>query len=98
VRAFPRIYVCGDGDDPGRRFNDRIRRDLPWARAVELPVGEDVRSLVQRDPGLLLECLAAADAVTRLDVGIRVADDVDELEAILRDPCLLAAAAERGLA
>jgi hypothetical protein len=53
--------VLGDGDDAGRRFNQRVARDLPDANLVWLPEGEDARGIVQRDPAELGGLLAEAD-------------------------------------
>jgi len=45
------VYVLGDGDDAGRRLAGTVKRDVPRARIVYLPAGEDARSLLQDDDG-----------------------------------------------
>jgi len=46
-----RVYIVGDGDEPGRRMIDRVLRDVPGAAAVWLPPGEDARSVLQGRDG-----------------------------------------------
>ncbi len=85
LAPFPLVYLLGDGDDPGRRLNERVRRDVRWARPVRLPEGEDVRSILQRDgcPGLM-PYLEAADADARLRAALVLARDVNDFECLLR--------------
>jgi hypothetical protein len=47
TRWFGMVYLLSDGDEAGRRMTNRILRDMPWARPVVLPAGEDARSLIQ---------------------------------------------------
>lgn len=51
VRRFPVVYVVGDGDAPGRRMMDAVLADVPWARPVRMPAGEDARSIIQGPDG-----------------------------------------------
>lgn len=44
--GYARVLVFGDGDDPGRDFAARLARAIPNARAVNMPEGYDVSSLV----------------------------------------------------
>ncbi len=77
---FPLVYVLGDGDGPGRRMNRRVRAAVPWARPVWLPDGEDVRSLLQRDPEALDPLLAEADYDARLWAALILSPDLDTFE------------------
>ena len=61
LKPFPLVYVLGDGDEPGRRMNRRVRSAVPWARPVWLPDGSDVRALLQADPDSLDPYLELAD-------------------------------------
>jgi hypothetical protein len=47
TRWFGMVYLLADGDQAGRQMTNRILRDMPWARPVVLPDGEDARSLIQ---------------------------------------------------
>ena len=86
LAPFPRIYLCGDGDDPGRRLNELVWKDVPWARPVWLPDGEDIRSILQRDGrNGLLPHLAAADADARLTAALALAPDLATFERLLRE-------------
>lgn len=79
------IYVVGDGDAAGRRMIDTVCRDLPWARPVWLPEGEDARSLLQRHgPRALDPLLERADEVAKLCLVFEVARDYDDFIALLR--------------
>jgi DNA primase len=83
---FPVIYLLGDGDEPGRRMNTRIKLDVPWARPVWLPEGEDVRSLLQaqgRDG--LLPHLQAAKWVAHQWAAFVLARDLDHCERLFRE-------------
>ena len=84
LEPFPRVYLLGDGDDPGRRMNRRISADARWARPVCLPDGEDVRAILQRDgrDGLLRH-LEAADADAHLAAALRLATNLDDFETLL---------------
>ena len=68
----------------GRRFNAQVLRDVPWARPLDLPEGDDVRSLLQRHGSdALLDLLLAADGVARLDAAFMAAETLDECHALL---------------
>jgi DNA primase len=62
--GFSRVFVWGDGDDPGKKFAGEVVKSLPNARAVKLPVAADVNSVYsdQGEQGIraLLEELEAA--------------------------------------
>ena len=82
---FPLVYLLGDGDRAGRAMNARIKRDVPWARPVWLPEGEDVRSILQGyGPRALDGLLDAADADARLAAAFVLAHDLTTFEALLR--------------
>lgn len=84
VREFDAIGVLGDGDSPGRAMAWRVRRDVPHARPVELPDGEDVRSLLQRDGRAKLdERLARADWDALLGWALDRAETLAEFEHLL---------------
>ena len=51
VCRFPVVYVVGDGDAPGRLMMDAVLADVPWARPVRMPKGEDARSIIQGPDG-----------------------------------------------
>ncbi|MFB7473193.1 toprim domain-containing protein [Kitasatospora sp. NPDC056184] len=40
------VYILADGDDAGRDFADHVKAQLPNARVIEMPAGQDVNSLV----------------------------------------------------
>jgi hypothetical protein len=62
VDPFALVYVVGDGDGAGRRMIKAVRADVPWARPLWLPAGEDARSLLQRHgPQALDGFIAEAD-------------------------------------
>lgn len=44
--GFPRVLVFGDADDAGKGFAKRLVEDIPGARAIYLPDGDDVSSFV----------------------------------------------------
>lgn len=49
ARAFQdydTVFVLCDGDDPGREFGKRVRKDVENAVVVHLPEGTDVNSIV----------------------------------------------------
>ncbi len=84
LEPFPRVYLLGDGDEPGQRMNRRVKADVPWARPVRLPDGDDVRGVLQRDGRAgLLPYLEAADADARLAAALRLANSLDDFEALL---------------
>ena len=86
LAPFVRVYVCGDGDLAGSRLNDAVRSSVPWARVVELPEGEDVRSILQRDGREgLMPYLEAADVDARLAAALALAPDLDTFVALLRE-------------
>lgn len=56
------IYLVGDGDAAGRRMAESVLRDIPWARPLRLPDGEDARAMLQRHGRRALDrYLAEAD-------------------------------------
>jgi len=87
LRPFLTIYVLGDGDEPGRRMNDRVAQDCRWARRVRLPDGQDVRGILQRDGRRgLLPYLEAADYDALLKSALRASDgDVTRFEQLVRE-------------
>lgn len=46
LEGFSQVLVFGDGDQPGREFAEKLCALIPNARAVPMPNGEDVTSLV----------------------------------------------------
>lgn len=81
VEPWPLIYLLGDGDEAGRKTNERVKTDVPWARPVALPEGEDVRALLQREGSAALEpYLRAADAEAHLWYALRHARDLAHFE------------------
>jgi hypothetical protein len=79
VRAFPFLYVAGDGDHAGRRFANDVLRDVPWARRLVVPPGEDVRSVVQQGGGdALADLMDEADERAHLFAVWRVARTIDQ--------------------
>lgn len=80
LEPFPLVYVCGDGDEPGRRMNRRVRSAVPWARPVWLPDGADVRDLLQHDPEALDPLLAEADDDARLWAALALSPNLDTFE------------------
>ena len=79
-RRFPVVYVVGDGDAPGRRMMDAVLADVPWARPVRMPDGEDARSIIQGPDGdeafrrLLDDADHGADLARAFDQAPTVAD------------------------
>ena len=72
-------------DTAGREMNSRIKRDVPWARPVRLPDGEDARSMLQtHGAGALDPFLEATDSDARLEAAILLARNIEECEALLR--------------
>lgn len=49
--GYSRVVVFGDGDNPGRAFADQIAGQLSNARAIRMPDGHDVSSLVKEQGG-----------------------------------------------
>jgi hypothetical protein len=85
AEGYDSVYVFGDGDDVGRRFAWRVVGDIPGSRFVELPEGEDVRSLVQgSNPHLLFEAIAQSEHALRLRKAFHLARDLETCEALLR--------------
>lgn len=91
LERFGLVYLLGDGDDAGRGLNWSIMRDLPLARPVRLPEGEDERSLLQRDGDRALDVLLdEADRMAALKVIFPVGEvacpveTVTDAEALLR--------------
>jgi hypothetical protein len=79
------IYACGDGDDAGRRMNTRVKHAIPWSRPVWLPDGEDLRSLIQAGGLETLEpYVAEADWYARASAALKLARNVDEVDALMR--------------
>lgn len=89
AKPFPSLYVCGDGDEAGHRFSWTVRRDLPWARIVPIPAGEDLRSLLQHDPNVFPQLLDEADWMARFQVAVFHADTIEQLTQMLTDDQLL---------
>jgi hypothetical protein len=83
VEPFPRVYVLGDGDEPGRRMNYRVRSAVPWASPVWLPEGSDVRSLLQADADALWPFLARADEDARLGTALALSPDLGTMRWLL---------------
>lgn len=74
TRGYDAVYVIGDGDRAGRAFNWRVRHDLPGAMVVDLPDGDDVRGLLQRDGAdPLVDAIEAAEAIARLQEALGLA-------------------------
>lgn len=48
LEGFERVLVFGDGDNAGREFAERLADQIENARAIAMPDGEDVSSLVLR--------------------------------------------------
>ena len=62
IDPYELVYVVGDGDDAGRRFAWAVKADVPRARVLTLPDGEDARSLIQSaDPCAIDRLLDEAD-------------------------------------
>lgn len=40
------VYVLADGDEPGMKFANRVAGELPNAKIIPMPEGEDINSLV----------------------------------------------------
>ena len=79
VEDFNVIYLLGDGDAAGRRMIEAVHRDLPWARPVWLPDGEDARSILQtQGPRALDPYLDRADEVARLCVALFAAESYED--------------------
>ena len=54
--GFNEVLILADGDDAGTQFGNRVSADLPNARVVSMPPGQDVNSLfVQWGKQALLE-------------------------------------------
>ncbi|WP_238847554.1 toprim domain-containing protein [Nocardia arthritidis] len=44
--GYEAVYVLADGDEPGIRFANAVAGQLPNARVIPMPPGEDVNSFV----------------------------------------------------
>lgn len=85
AEPYGAVYVFTDGDIPGERFGWTVRRDIPRARIVQMPAGEDVRSMVQRDGAEALEPLiAASETNARLVEAFQTCATLEEAAAFLR--------------
>jgi DNA primase len=52
------VYVLADGDEPGIEFAEKLKRQLPNAKVIPMPAGQDVNKLViERGPAALLSKL-----------------------------------------
>lgn len=52
------VYVLADGDEPGIEFAEKLKRQLPNAKVIPMPTGQDVNKLViERGPAALLQKL-----------------------------------------
>ena len=80
---FDVLYVCGDGDEPGRTMNARVAKALPWVRRVCLPDGLDVRRVLQIDRDGLAPYLVEADRLITLDACVHAGYSLDETEQAL---------------
>jgi DNA primase len=47
--GFGRVFIWGDGDDPGREFAQKLSRELDASVVVPMPDGMDVNSLLVQD-------------------------------------------------
>lgn len=84
VESYPLLYVLGDGDDAGRELNAAVKRDVPWARPVWLPEGDDVRAVLERGgPRALDPYLRRADEDAHLWAAFVLAHDLRTAEALL---------------
>jgi DNA primase len=43
--GYETVYVLADGDEPGMQFAQTVKADLPNAKVIPSPPGEDVNSL-----------------------------------------------------
>lgn len=46
--GFSRVYICGDGDEAGEKFNNELSALLYNATPISLPDGEDVDSFCRK--------------------------------------------------
>lgn len=83
LQPYPLVYLLGDGDEPGRRMNRRVREAVPWARPVWLPDGDDVRSLLQANPNALDPLLAEADEAAELWAALALSPDLHTFRRLL---------------
>ena len=49
---YAHVYVCGDGDTAGYKFNCSVKEAWPSVRVVELPKGQDIRTVTQHERGV----------------------------------------------
>jgi putative DNA primase/helicase len=85
VASFRVVYVIGDGDDAGRKMAKAVAADVPQALIVELPEGEDARSLLQRDGARALDAFldqADLDGPTCRDTGTESDEPPSRLRAV----------------
>jgi hypothetical protein len=82
---YPVVYILGDGDQAGRDMAADVLCDVPWARPVLLPDGEDVRGLLQSGRvSALEEAFRAADELAAIRAAWTLARNLDDCEALLR--------------
>lgn len=44
--GYREVFILADGDEPGMQFAHTVARELPNAKVIPMPPGEDVNSLV----------------------------------------------------
>lgn len=49
LQDFERIYVFADGDQPGSDFGKKLAREVQGVIVINMPEGEDVNSIFNRD-------------------------------------------------
>lgn len=86
LEPFPVVYVIPDGDAAGRAMAAKIRADVPRARIVQLPEGEDARALLQRKGARALDpYLDRADEDARFEAALTYSrGDLETFLALLR--------------
>lgn len=80
--GYATVFVLGDGDASGRRLNQKVKRALPAALIVDLPAGDDVRAVAQRNVDELLALIDAAERKQALSNAFFSADSLTELERV----------------
>jgi hypothetical protein len=86
VTPFALVYCLGDGDEPGQAMNWSVRADVPWARPVRLPGGDDVRGLLQSGNWrVLTACMAEADRLAAFEEALARFTRIDDVDAYLTD-------------
>lgn len=63
---YRRVYVLGDGDQAGQRFNWLVKTDIPHAVIVDMPGSTDVRGLLQ-DPDVKIGGLVLAALIRKAE-------------------------------